>query len=81
MKKKTQFTKNKAKTKTKLLSVDHYSLLAASITCLLFGLAFYGETFVPKLKMASVNLQSLVQNYQSLVLIHNCWSHNYKWLA
>ena len=31
----------------------------------------YEEPFVPKLQMASVNLQSLVQNYQSLVLIHN----------
>ena len=36
-----------------------------------FTVQTYGEPFVPKLQMASVNLQSLVQNYQSLVLIHN----------
>ena len=35
------------------------------------SVGIYGEPFVPKLQMASVNLQSLVQNYQSLVLIHN----------
>ena len=41
----------------------------------------YGEPFVPKLQLASVNLQSLVQNDQSLVLIYNRWCQNYKWLA
>ena len=29
----------------------------------------YGEPFVPKLQMASVNLQRLVQDYKRLVLI------------